>query len=442
MPRLLRKYWHEVMLDTVRLHTNAPDSFISWAAFSVIGGIMKRKFFIQEGLFTIYPNQYIVLVGPPAVGKGTAINFNWKIVRDSGPPLGPGYVANMIPDRVTGPRILERLAAGWNTAPQLVGGQIKQGATDHTCTIFSSELSMLLGASDQMIDYLCELWDRNEYEYDTKNSGSAFIKDTCVSLIAGTVPDFIRNIDRNRNLTISGGFTSRCVFVFEESPARYILHPPPIATNKTSMALLAQLQNDAYHIASLPGGEFQYDAQAKIIYDKYLTSLLANVREDSDAVSHFKGRIGVHILKLAMVLAISREDTLLINSIDMAKAIGMVGKSLTNLEKVFRGSGDSDLDVATAYVQNYLEKYGGATRRELLRNLYRHMNAETLDRILYVLVEIGYCTNGGATGLFVVVNKKGAALNGHKPQASPQSQPAGTAPTAQTAPVGAGVKKP
>jgi hypothetical protein len=259
MARLLPKgrYWHEAMQDCARLHTNAPDSFMAWAAFSVIGAVMKRKFFIQEGTFTIYPNQYIVLVAPPSVGKGTAINFNWKIVRDS----APNYIANMISDRVTGPRILERIAKGWNSSPQIIstpgGVQVVQGSVDHSCTIFSTELSILLGASDQMIDFLCECWDRTDgYEYDTKNSGSAMIKDQAVSLIAGTVPDFIRHIDRDRRMTIKGGFTSRCLFVYEDHPARMILHPPHVSKNKVSQALLDKLKNDAEHISNLPGGEF------------------------------------------------------------------------------------------------------------------------------------------------------------------------------------------
>jgi Protein of unknown function (DUF3987) len=386
--RQLKRYFHEVMLDCTRLHTNAPDSFITWAAFSVIGGIMKRKFFINEGVYTIYPNQYIVLVAPPAVGKGTAINFNWKIVKDS----APNYIANMIPDRVTGPRILERIAQGWNSAPQIVGGQIKQGTTDHTCTIFSTELSVLLGASEQMIDFLCEWWDRTDgFEYDTKNSGSAFVKDNCISLAGCTTPDFIRHIDRNRNMTIKGGFTSRCIFVYEDKPARYLLHPPPIAANPQSKALLDQLKNDAQHIASLLGGEFTYSAGALIRFDDFMKNAMINNQDDSEAVMHFKGRMGVHISKLAMVLAISREDTLVISEGDMINAIHFVNKSLKTLEKVFRGSGDSNLAEATGHVQSYLEKNGGATRRELLRNLYRHMDADTLDRILYVLAEIGYC---------------------------------------------------
>ena len=387
MSRLLKKYFHECMLDAVRPHTESPDNFIAWSCFSVIGAVMKRKFFINDGLYTIYPNQYIILVSPPGIGKGTAINFVWHLIRE-----GPPGMANYIPDRVTAPKIIERIANGWNGAPRAVGQQLVVGPRDHSATIFSTELSQLLGASEQMLDFLCEAWDRGEYDYDTKNSGSAFIKGMCTSLIGATVPDHLRNIDKNRNMSIKGGFTSRCLFIYEETASRFILHPPPLKSNATSVKILDDIKNDISHIAQLPDGEFRYTALAQIHFDKYIsaTRAVASANSDSEVVQHFKARIRVHILKLAMVLSMSRNDSRVIDDCDMLNAIAYVDKSLQTLEKVFRGSGDSDLAVATGHVQNYVDKVGAASRKEMLKTLYRHMSADTLDRVLYTLTEIGY----------------------------------------------------
>jgi hypothetical protein len=142
-----------------------------------------------------------------------------------------------------------------------------------------------------------------------------------------------------------------------------------------------------------------------IRFDSYMTAAFTNTRNDIDAVTHFKGRMAVHISKLAMVMAVSREDTLEISEIDMMKAIHYVDSALKTLEKVFRGAGDSDMAEATGRVQEYFESHGGSvTRRELLRNLYRHMTDDALDKILYVLVEIGYC-KCVTTGVNKIYNK-------------------------------------
>lgn len=404
MPRAIKTYWNEALLKCVSPHTEAPDRFITWTAFSLLGSVMKRKYWIEDGLYTLYPNMYVILVAPPGVGKGTAVNFVWKLNRD----FAPNHLANMISDRVTGPRIIERIAQGWNNAPSIIGGQIRQGANDHSCAIFSTELSILLGASEQMIDFLCECWDRNSYDYDTKHSGSAFITDMSVSLIAATVPDFLRNMDRNKSLSIRGGFTSRCLFIYEDQPSRFLLHPPPVSSNPQSVKLLQDLKADLQHIASLPGGEFKYSPAAQIHFDRFMSSVRKNNQDDSEAVAHFRARIRAHVLKLAMIISIARQDGLLIDDIDMSNAIAHVKATLDSLEKVFRGSGDSDLAVATGHVQAYLEKTGGAGRRELLKHLYRHMEADVLDRILYVLTEIGEVTKTtkGVNSMYIPVNGK------------------------------------
>ena len=387
MPRILKSYWYESFLNCVKPHTESPDRFMTWAAYSVLGAVMKRKFYIKDGLYDIYPNQYIVLVSPPGIGKGTAVQFAWSLVRQT---TNGSLMANIISDRVTSPRIIQRIADGWNSPPSMVGQQLVLGAKDHSCTIYSTELSILVGASDMMLDFLCESWDRGEYDYDTKNSGSAFIKDMCTSLIGCTVPDFIRNIDRNKNMSIKGGFTSRCLFIYEDVPARSLLHPQPIAHNPQSKKLLDILRNDLLYISQLPGGEYTYSTGAQSIFDKFMLGIKANYKDDSDAVQHFKSRIRAHVFKLAMVTAISRHDALVIDTCDMANAICQVQKALDTIELVFGGSGDSDLAIATGYVQSYVEKVGIASQRDMLRNLYRHMNADTLTRVLYVLTEIGY----------------------------------------------------
>lgn len=50
----------------------------------------------------------------------------------------------------------------------------------------------------------------------------------------------------------------------------------------------------------------------------------------------------------------------------------------------------NDLEGAVPRIKDYLLKKGSASRRDLQTNLSRYMNTETLDRVLYVLTEIGY----------------------------------------------------
>jgi hypothetical protein len=78
---------------------------------------------------------------------------------------------------------------------------------------------------------------------------------------------------------------------------------------------------------------------------------------------------------------------------DMVNAIAEIQKILASLSKLFRGAGEGMDAAVTARVQDFIEKYGRVSKKEIFKALHRHLNSpETLDRILYVLEAIGYCT--------------------------------------------------
>lgn len=406
MPRQLKVSISDAFLSTAQPHTEAPDRFILWAAFSVIGAVLKNRVFVKDGLYTLYPNQYVILVSPPGIGKGTAINFAWNVVRDV--TINP--LVNVIPDRVTAPRIIERIAAGWNSSiPKIVNGQVVIGSPqEHTCTIFSTELGVLVGASEWMLDFLCESWDRNKYDYDTKNKGTSNVSNMCTSLIGATVPDYIQDMDRNGK-SIKGGFTSRCVFIFEDKHSRDIPFPPPIESNSVSVNTLALIKNDLEHVAQSIQGEYTYNTEAKLKFQAFIKSVRSTVSDDSDPIAHFKSRIRAHVLKLAMILSASRKDSLVIDGLDMENAIFHMKKVLKDVEKVFRGSGDSELAIASGRVTTYLDKVGAASKKDILHNLHRHITLETLDRVIYMLQHIDMieAVASGKTTLFKNRNGKG-----------------------------------
>jgi len=114
-------------------------------------------------------------------------------------------------------------------------------------------------------------------------------------------------------------------------------------------------------------------------------------------VRHFKRRMHIHIIKLAMIFAASTKDLdsktgfLMIDKIDLTNAIICVNDVMRNLDRAFRGVGESDLAEATAKVQDFIDRKGAVTYREILTNLHRHVSPENLARIMEVMYSIGYC---------------------------------------------------
>jgi hypothetical protein len=387
MPRRLVKPWFTSFVECTLPHTEAPKNYLLWSAFSVLGGILKNHVYYKDGLYTVYPNQYIILTGPPSIGKGTAINYAWSLVKDA---TATYPLSNTISDRVTAPRILQRIAEGWALPPQIAtSGQVVTSLREHTCTLFSTELRVLVTASDWMLEFLCESWDRNTYDYDTKNMGSSIIKNMCTSLIGGTVPDYIRGMEKDVDASIAGGFSSRCLFIFEDKKSKELPFAQPIEDNPKSFDLYQKLKEDLIYIASNLRGEYTLNADAKLAFANFYPSISPQP-DDSDAMLNFKGRMKAHIIKAAMVLCASKKDDLIITGQEMKDAIFLINTIRKQLDRVFRGMGSSRLADATARVQLCIEKYSMVTRRELLRTLHRHVTQDDLDRVLHLLETIGH----------------------------------------------------
>ena len=213
LPNWILKY-----TEAIDIMSEAPVAFNTWAAISVIGSVLKKRVWLNRGPYKIYPNQYIVLVSPPGIGKGAAIHPAIGFAKKIQPPL-----ANFMSDRITAPKIIEKLANGFTTVT--VSNGIPMQGNEASCCLQATELATFLGSSDWMMTFLCDAWDRGEYEYDTKNKGTFNITGMCVSLLGACVPEFIQTINRDRANAINGGFTARTIFVFAREKSKSIVWP-------------------------------------------------------------------------------------------------------------------------------------------------------------------------------------------------------------------------
>ncbi len=388
MARVLKKSWHQSFYECVSPHTDTPDQYVVWSALSLIGAALKNNVKFEIGTYTLYPNQFIVLVGPPGVGKGTAMNMISDMIKEN--KLNP--VVNTLSDRITAEKIIEQIAKGWSTTPGFKNNQLVITPPDHNCLIFSSEIRVLLGASEWMLEFLEEAWSRTTFEYQTKTQGSVSIDSMCCSLLAASVPDFLRSVNKEAKMVITGGFSSRCLFIYADVPSKDLPFPDSLKKTPKSKALYDDLVADLRQISSLRG-EFGIASDAKILFENFLVkNRIAAQSDDNEAIANFRARIKAHTLKLAMVLSVSRGDNLIIEQIDMANAIHEVQRITCTLEKLFRGAGDSMDAENIARVQLFIEKNVMVTKNEILRALWRHFSKETLDRILELLSTIEFCT--------------------------------------------------
>lgn len=376
MPRKLTKPWLESYLDYVK-ETENPANYNLWAGISVLSSSLKRRVWIQRNFVQYFPNQYVILVGPPGIGKGSAIHPAIGLAKDA-------QTVNYLSDRITAEKIIDKLAAGFSTL-QIVGG-VAMPIMEHIATILAKELPVFLGSSDWMHSLLCQLWDENEFEYETRHKGSFLIKNLCVSLLGACVPDYIRKLTHDSLAPITGGFTARTIFVYGTDKSQLI---PWYSPNGSLKNLRDNLVEDLKYISKLEG-EMTLTPEAKRLWDIFYNSQKIDQFE-SDALANFKSRVPSHVIKLMMALSISENDSLKIEERHLQCAIQMIYEVRDSVDLTFRAVGESPLAVAQDRIMRFLELRGQASRSEILRYNHKHITDEDLTRILTVLSSIGFC---------------------------------------------------
>jgi hypothetical protein len=122
---------------------------------------MQRKCKLVWGREIFFPNLYVVLVGPPAARKGTAMREGKKFLDR----LGIAFSA----DEGSRQALIKNMAEA-AVADQTSDGKIVYHSS---LTIFSSELTVFLGYdSKELLSMLCKWYDcEDRFEYETIRRG-------------------------------------------------------------------------------------------------------------------------------------------------------------------------------------------------------------------------------------------------------------------------------
>lgn len=355
----------------------APKEWLRWSAISAVSSSMKRNCYIWYRGIKFFPNQYIILVGPPGIGKGESISAAYRL-------SSVAKTVNYIKDWNTPQSILEELADGFQNVNLKVGQVITSNVIqDHTCCIIAPELAVFLQNYDNLHSLLCAWWDQNKFDYKTKNKGKHIIEDMSVGLIGGCVPDYIRSLSKDRLAPITGGFTARTIFVYaiEKFQLNNNSFGAPI---QQQSALKDALINDLKHISQLQG-ELQLDASGEKYWQEKYKEHNQRGSIDSDASANFKSRISSHIIKTAITISLSESDSLIITRDHLERAVGYIEEIRDKVDIVFRSVGESPIAVIQNKVLEFIEHHGIVSHKQLYRFIYRDATDEQLNQVLTVL---------------------------------------------------------
>lgn len=354
------KDWLRAYLEYSQ-YSEAPKRMHFWTGVSTIAGALRRHVWIDQVYFRWHPNFYIIFVAPPGiVSKSTTVSIGMSLLRQV-----PGIKFG--PDIVTWPALIESFSAASEAFEY-------QGAFHpmSPLTLESSEFGNLLNPQDRdMVDLLVSLWDgkTGPFEKKTKHSGNDLVENPWINLIACTTPAWIAG--NFPEYLIGGGFTSRCVFVYAERKARLVAYPSrcvPEGHQDKAQKLVADLQ----HIATNLKGEYALTPAAYTWGTQWYEAHYASkpVHLDDDRFGGYLARKQTHIHKLAMVLAASSSDTLIISAEHLQIADEMVTDLEAGMTRVFSRVGKTEVSNHTDRIVNYVARHKECSYVDLYRYMH------------------------------------------------------------------------
>ncbi|MGH2639712.1 MAG: DUF3987 domain-containing protein, partial [Rhabdochlamydiaceae bacterium] len=317
----------------------SPKVFHYWTAVSTIASALRRNVCINQGLFNWYPNFYIFFIGQPGVvKKSTSIDIGKKLLQEV-------EGINFGPDIVTWQQFLTRLSNSQTLDPIEKGLETLEATyTNSTAiTLFSSELGNFLDPTNkEQLNSLTDLWDSRSgvFEKDTKTQGRDIIVNPCVNILGCTTPAWIQDSFRGR--LVDWGFSARCVMIYRRKKRKRVAYPG--RGFNTALETIGQnLIFDLQRIANLRG-EYVLTPEAISLGENWYEAhcdLEERLAEDMNTLpyyQHFIARKQVHIHKLAIILAASQRDDLIIEKEDLEEAIRQVDFIEDEMHSIFNSN--------------------------------------------------------------------------------------------------------
>ena len=374
----------------------SPDLFIDWGFYSMLSTALQRRVWLFPDTFTLYPNLFTLLVGPPAAGKSRVISQVSEFIKE------PSLVERKInkkknkvevkpyfplsADTITQEALVRFIVRDCAREFYYMEGKEKIHASHFSVGFMVEELGVLLRKNtDNIVNMFNQFYDSRDYSYKTKHQGTDVIKNICVNILGGTTPNFIRQAFSDQ--IISQGFTSRVIMVYGHAP-RFLRQFPGVNEQQKSCKkeIVAHLKKLATLAGPLTLSEEAMDFHKEIYESGQLTQNTVNKHYRLET---YYGRKNVHLLKLSMIMHFADQtDSMVIQKQTVERAMRFLAHTEISMHEAYTTSGRNVLAEIQRRVCQYIidQKVDGVSHKKLLLVFIDDLSAEELRTCLEFLM--------------------------------------------------------
>lgn len=320
----------------------SPLIYHLWSCLSVLSVLSGRRFWVNLGPFTYYPNFYTVLVGDPGVKKNTALDPAKELIQNvGGIPIAATAttreaIATMMGnEKYRGKRFFKN------------NGALEEY---NQLAIMSGEFTTFLGISPiNMIDFLTNIYSSKDYDEIYKHTGTAAFTGPYITMLACMTPQIVKGYLKLNILT--GGFSRRTMFVWGNRGA------------PNAIPVYNQEMKDARERCVAWGKKIQADSGEVTLtpdawewYTSWYNENYATIKDRPPALQHYFGTKHEFLFKTGVLFCLSERDELTLRAEDL----DLLNRRFflpaeKDLIRVFEGAGINPNASAAAQICRMLE---------------------------------------------------------------------------------------
>lgn len=354
--------------------TESPKIYHQWVALSVISSALQRRVWLPFGHSPIYPNLYVILLGPSGVGKSQAITIGSSFVSEI-------KRIQLIPESITREGFIVFMERSKTEFLDLKGKLQVQNAA----CCFSEELGVFIKEGEtQFLTDLTDLYDCHPrgWRYFTIKREFNTLHNSCLTLLGGTTQSDLDIIIPRKKA--KSGFPGRCLFIIADEGDKKDYDIPKFGNEEDRLSLL--LRKDLQRISLLTGA-FELSNGAEKVFKTIKKGQIKNL---GSRLLGYQDRRGIHLLKLAMILSAGENSRKIISINNIEKADKFLLVIEKEMKNVFTGIGKERFGQLANDIEKFIREKGRTTKKQVLRKFQSELDITTMNGIENLLRESGY----------------------------------------------------
>jgi Protein of unknown function (DUF3987) len=353
--------WFEWYVDYTR-KTEAPLSYHVFCSLCILGASLGRRVYKSKGHFNIYPNYWVVLVGPPGrVKKTSAIDIARTLVAKAA-------LCPVMADKIT--------------AEALVQSLMESG--HHF--VYAPEFSVLMG-KQKYLEGLSVLMLRladcpDEWQVKTVGRGMETVTNVALTVLGGSTMSLLA--DSTPGTVTSSGFLNRFMVIVEQDTQRMFPEPQKGAPHleEKLLACLARMKEWVGETA------WENDTVRQQHHEWYYAHKQELRECENDMLAEALDRMDVHLERTAMLVHLAQHDNLRVCGECLTVAANLMNFAKRKMPQMVSAISQSQRTSESDYVMDALVRLGGAAdHSRLMRRCSSRLDSAMFRRAIGTLIE-------------------------------------------------------